>query len=241
MNDGRQPLILLAASGLAREVLASTVTAGRFGVVGVLDDDPLRRGTDVGSSTVIGAIADAVDHPEASLVVCAGRGAVRERIVARLSALGVGPDRYASVVDPTAVVPTGCTVGAGSILLSHVSLTADVTVGRHVVVMPQAVLTHDNRVDDYATICAGVALGGSVRIGRAAYLGMNSSVRQDLTVGEHATLGMGSVLLRALPAGRTWAGVPARDLGVGHRTDVTNEGQDGPGRPVGGSEGVLEP
>lgn len=239
MNVGRQPLVLLAASGLAREVMASVAAAGRFDVVGVLDDDPHRRGTAVGSASVIGVIADAVDHPDALFVVCAGRGAVRERIVARLSEWGIGADRYGTVIDPTAVVPTGCAVGAGSILLAQVALTADVTVGRHAVIMPQVVLTHDNRIDDYATLCAGVVLGGSVRVDRAAYLGMNASVRQDVHVGEGATLGMGSVLLRDLPAGRTWAGVPARDLGAG---EIAMKRQDdGPARPVGGLEEVLLP
>lgn len=239
MNGGRQALVLLAASGLAREVMASVATAGLFDIVGVLDDDPDRRGTAVGSATVIGAIADAVDHPGAQFVVCAGRGAVRERIVSRLAELGIGADRYATVIDPTAVVPAGCTVGTGSILLAQVVLTADVAVGQHAVLMPQVVLTHDNRVDDYATMCAGVALGGNVRVGRAAYLGMNSSVRQNVRVGALATLGMGSVLLRDLPPGRTWAGVPARELGA--RDIGKNRQNDGPARPVGGLEGVLLP
>ena len=239
MNGGRQPLVLLAASGLAREVMASVAMAGSFDVIGVLDYNPERRGNAVGSATVIGGIADAVRYPEAQLVVCAGGGAVRERIVSRLSELGIGADRYGTVIDQTAVVPAGCTVGAGSILLSHVSLTADVRVGQHVVLMPQVVLTHDNKIDDYATVCAGVALGGNVRVGRAAYLGMNSSVRQNVGVGEHATLGMGSVLLQDLPPGRTWAGVPARELGA---RDIGKKRQnDGPARPVGGLEEVLLP
>ncbi len=239
MSGGRKPLVLLAASGLAREILASVATAGRFDVVGVLDDDPRRLGAPIGSTTVIGGIDDAVRHPEVQFVVCAGRGSVRAHIVDRLCALGIGADRYASVVDRTAVVPEGCTVGSGTVVLSHVSMTADVMVGRHVVLMPQVVLTHDDRIDDFATICAGVALGGSVRVGRAAYLGMNASVRQDLQVGEQATLGMGSVLLRDLPPGRTWAGVPARDLTT--RPAPIGNDEDGPGQPVGGWEKVVVP
>jgi sugar O-acyltransferase (sialic acid O-acetyltransferase NeuD family) len=239
VSAGRQPLVLLAASGLAREVMAGAAVAEGFDLVGVLDDDRSRVGATFGSSAVVGGIDDAVGFPDARFVVCAGGGLVRRRIVSRLAALGIGAARYATVIDPSAVVPDGCTVGPGSILLSHVSLTAAVSVGRHVVIMPQAVLTHDNRIDDYATICAGVALGGQVRIGSAAYLGMNSSVRPHLRVGDNATLGMGSVLLQDLPDDRTWAGNPARDLGDRAPASNGHQQEFEPVPPVGGSKGAV--
>ena len=100
----------------------------------------------------------------------------------------------------------------GSVLLAQTVMTADVTIGRHVVAMPHVTLTHDNRIDDFATLCAQVVLGGSVQVGEAAYLGMSSSVREGTAIGTEATLGMGAVLLEDLPAGATWAGCPARPL-----------------------------
>ena len=241
MTGGRQPLVLLAASGLAREVFACRAVAEGFDLLGVLDDDPAKHGGAFGTTTVLGAIEDASSFPQALFVVCAGRGQARQRIVNRLDLIGVRQDRFATIVDPTAVVPAGCSIGGGSILLSHVSLTADVTVGRHVVIMPQAVLTHDDRIEDFATICGGVALGGSVVVGSAAYLGMNASVREDLVVGPSSTLGMGSVLLSNLPSGRTWAGVPAADLDERRRPRAVDDTDETPALPAGDREGVLLP
>ncbi|MGO4586340.1 acetyltransferase [Arthrobacter sp. 2RAF6] len=204
--------MLIAASGLAREALAVIRGSDQYRVVGFLDDSSIIQGRLVGGVTVLGTIADAALYNYTQFLVCVGSGTARQQIVQRLAHQGITGERFATVLDPGVRVPPGSTVGRGSILLSNVVLTADVTVGTHVVAMPQVTLTHDNVVEDFATIAAGVTLGGAVHIGRAAYLGMASSVRQGVRVGEEATLGMGAVLLRDLPSGETWVGVPAAPI-----------------------------
>jgi sugar O-acyltransferase (sialic acid O-acetyltransferase NeuD family) len=212
-------LVLIAASGLAREVLAAVRSAGTDTVRGFLDDDPALAGTEIDGIPVLGRIADVVDHTNAGLLVCAGKGASRERIVVRLAALGVGAGCYATFIDRTAFVSAGSQVGAGSILLAHVVLTAAVRLGSHVVAMPNVTLTHDDDVADFATFTAGVSLGGGVRIGKGAYLGMNSSVREHCSIGAGATVGMGSAVITDVPDGETWVGTPAHPLrGSGFRT-----------------------
>jgi sugar O-acyltransferase (sialic acid O-acetyltransferase NeuD family) len=205
-------LILIAASGLAREVLASVRDSGQFDVVGILDDDPARAGTALDGAHILGPVSHALNLPDAKVVVCVGAGSGRDRIVDRLARLGFPDRRYATVVDASVRLPEGCHVGRGNILLGHVTLTAGVTISNHVVVMPGVTLTHDDVVEDFATFAAGVSLGGGVRVGRGAYLGMNSCVRERTVIGANATVGMGAVVLADVPAGQTWVGVPARSL-----------------------------
>jgi sugar O-acyltransferase (sialic acid O-acetyltransferase NeuD family) len=218
-----RPVILVAASGLAREVIAVLEASSTYRVRGIVDDEPSLGGTAVGGVGVLGPLEVIRDHPDADLLICAGRGAVRALIRDRLAGMGVADARFATVIDPSVRVPSSCSIDSGSIVLAQTVLTADVQVGRHVVIMPHVTLTHDDQLEDYVTMCAGVVLGGSVQVGRAAYLGMNASVREDLSVGEAALLGMGAVLLRDLPAGETWAGVPACRvstlIGAGHPSD----------------------
>lgn len=214
------PIVLVAASGLAREAVAACRRPGSNAgpLLGYLDDDPAKAGTTIDGLPVLGGVADATNHPDAAFVVCAGKGASRRSIVARLAELGIGADRYATVIDPSVYVPATCAVGGGSILLAGTVLTTGVQVGAHVVCMPNVVLPHDDVLDDFATLAAGVVLGGNVRIGEAAYLGMNASVREHLHVGAEATLGMGSVLLADQPAHTTWAGVPAKEIATKARS-----------------------
>jgi sugar O-acyltransferase (sialic acid O-acetyltransferase NeuD family) len=205
-------LILIAASGLAREVLAMVRSSGQYDVLGLLDDDKEMAGVTVDGAPVLGPIDDASKYMHAFILVCLGSGKAREMVVDRLSVMGLHEARYATAIDPTVQYPEGCRIGRGSILLRNVTLTASVTLGSPVVAMPSVTFTHDDDVADFATFAAGTSLGGGVRIGRAAYLGMNSSVRERTSVGAYATVGMGAAVLSNVPDGETWVGVPAHPI-----------------------------
>jgi sugar O-acyltransferase (sialic acid O-acetyltransferase NeuD family) len=202
-------VLILGASGLAREVLPVLREQGAD-VLGILDDRQVDLPRTVGGVPVLGGIDDAGLYPDAEALACIGPGPARAAVVAR--AERDGARRWATVVDASVRNPGGCPVGAGSILLAGVTLTADAVLGAHVVAMPRVTVTHDCLVEDFATFAAGVSLGGGVRVGRAAYLGMNAAVRPGVVVGAGATVGMGAVVLTDVPANETWAGVPARKL-----------------------------
>jgi sugar O-acyltransferase (sialic acid O-acetyltransferase NeuD family) len=206
----KRELILVAASGLAREVIEAVNAGDRYQVSGVVDDDPTRAGGAIGAAHVIGGLRELARYPNADVVVCAGKGSVRRRLVERLSAAGIAGSRFATVVHPSVQLPDSAAVGRGSVVLAGCVLTADVTVGRHVVVMPNVTLTHDVMIEDFATLCAGVTLGGSVRVGERSYIGMAASIRENCLIGADATIGMGSVVLNDIPPDEVWLGVPAR-------------------------------
>lgn len=207
-------LILISASGLAREVLTMVRASGQYDVLGLLDDDREMAGVTVDGAPVLGTIDDAPKFTHALVLVCLASGKSREAVVERLAALGLRDARYATAIDPSVECPEGCRIGRGSILLKNVTLTASVTLGAHVVAMPSVTFTHDD-VADFATFAAGVSLGGGVRIGRAAYLGLNCSVRERTSVGSYATVGMGAAVLSNVPDGETWVGVPAHPIEKG--------------------------
>lgn len=204
-------LLLVGATGAAREATAIAAMIHHSGPVLVVDDDPARWGTLHGLAPVLGAVENAVelDH-EVLLTLRAGRK--RRSTDARLQMLGMDPARYTSLIHPRVVLPGGCSFGAGCLVLDGVVLTADVEVRDHVVLKPQVTLTPGVVVDSFVTIGAGAVLGEGVQVGSAAEIGANASVREGVTIGHDATVGMGSVVLEDVPAGQTWAGVPARPV-----------------------------
>lgn len=205
-------LMLLAMSGLTREVLAAVRTSGEYDVLGILDDDPDILGTSVDGTVVMGAIADAHAFKRALFTVCLPGGSEREALVERLSLLGVDEDRYATVVDPDVRVPRDSRIGHGSIVMRNATIAPQASIGSHVLLKPQVNVGCSARVGDFATLSPRVSVGEGSRIGRAAQLGMHAGVGSGLSVGDYSQIEMGSAVLQHVPEGETWAGVPARSL-----------------------------
>jgi len=209
-------LVLVGAGGFGREtaqaVHALNGSGAAWRLLGYLDDDPARHGLVIDGTVVIGG-RDRVEHlPKASFVVCTGRP---DDYVSRLQIvgeLGLPPERYATIVHPSAAVSASSSVGPGSVLLAHATLTAAVSVGAHVAIMPHVTLTHDDVVDDFATIASGVSIGGGVRVERAAYLGAGALIGENRTIGAFSLIGMGAVVTHDVPTCEVWAGVPASRL-----------------------------
>ena len=198
-----RPLLIVGAGGFARETVeairAINAVQPTWRLLGLLDDDTGRHGNVVAGVPVIGPLELVHSEPRASVVLTTGRPdnyVSRPLIAARL---GLADERYATIVHPTATVGSTCTIGGGSVLLAHADMTADVVVGRHVVVMPQVVLPHDVRVDDFATLASGVRVGGACHIAEGAYIGAAAVLREMTTVGPRALVGMGSVVTRDVP------------------------------------------
>ena len=223
--SGIQPLIILGAGALGREVAeavrAANAVSPQWELLGFLDDAPEVVATAPAlGAPILGALADAKGFDDAQFVFAVANPrnpGLRADVAARL---GIDDSRFATIVHPACAIATSTRIGAGSVLLGGVVTTADVEIGRHVIAMPNTVFTHDDRIGDFATFGAGALVAGRATIGARAYVGAGAKVRENLTVGAGALIGMGAVVTTDVPAGEVWAGVPARRFTTRTPADV---------------------
>lgn len=211
-----EPLLIIGAGGFGREavevVRAINSVSHRWDLLGFLDDDAALQGHELAGVPVLGTAGQLSEFPDTRAIVSTGHPGnyfTRKRIVQRL---GVPVERYATLVHPSATVPSSATLGPGSVLLAGVVLTTGISVGSHVVMMPGVVLTHDDEVGPFTTFGAGAMVAGEVAIGEGAYVGSATTIRERVRIGAWSLVGMGSVVVGDVPTAEVWAGVPAHRL-----------------------------
>jgi sugar O-acyltransferase (sialic acid O-acetyltransferase NeuD family) len=220
MTRGGEPakVVILGTGGNSVDILDTlhdlNDAAGRmvYDCAGFLDDNEALWGSLQSGVKVLGPVRMAAELTDCVFVNGIGSPASFARKPRIIASTGVGPERFVTLVHPTASVSRTATLGRGTVVFQHVTITTNVRIGDHVIILPNTVVSHDDVVGDYTTIAGGVCVSGGVRIGTCCYLGTRSSVIGGATIGDGALIGMGSVVLGDVPTGTVVVGTPARFL-----------------------------
>ena len=206
-------LVIVGAGGYGREMygaaLGSLGCGTAFDVKGYLDARPDALAGFKGYPPVIGDPESYV--PDADDVFFCALGSI-ERRRACVAAIASRGGRFLSLVHRTAVLGPNVSVGEGSFVAPNVTLTADVSVGRHVAVFHGTSVGHDAVLEDFSHVYAQCSVGGSVRICSGAVVYPGSVVVPRRTIGEGAVVGAGSTVILNVKPGTTVIGSPARPV-----------------------------
>lgn len=153
-------------------------------------------------------------QPGDHFIVAIGDGRTRAACAEKGCARGLILDSF---VHPRAHLAPSVTPSPGCIVLPMAVVMNGTTLCAGVLVNIGALVGHDCMLLPYCSIQPGAKLTGFCVVEPYAYVGIGATLitkdkSKPLRIGEGAVIGGGSVVLEDVPAGETWAGVPARRI-----------------------------
>lgn len=207
-------LVILGTGGNCLDILDAVQALNRhsheFDVLGFLDDNPAIHHQLFGGCTVHGPLSLASRFGDAFFVNGIGSTRSYPDKPKITRALEIEPERFATVVHPSAVLSPLATVGKGTVILANTTVCANARIGHHGMILPNCVISHDCCLDDYAIMASGAVLCGNVTLEKSCYIGAGSVILEGITVGSGSLVGAGSVVTRDVPPDTVVMGNPAR-------------------------------
>lgn len=202
-------LLLYGGGGQGKVVLDIVQEAGRDRIIGILDDDPQRRGEEFQGYPILGGAEVLADprHRQALVLVALGDNRQREAVARRVAAL---ERRFGQAIHPAAHLAKSVRVGPGTVIMAGVVINPDVVIAEHVVVNTASSIDHDCTVGSFVHISPGVRLAGGVVVGHGAHIGIGASVLTGVRIGRGAVVGAGAVVIEDVGDDATVMGVPAK-------------------------------
>lgn len=131
----------------------------------------------------------------------------------KIQALNIPPDRFLTIIDPTALIPDGyCRVGRGVMMAPYVQLSPDCEIADNCILLANSFLGHDSVLDHFAHLATNAVIGANVHVGKAVHVGSNATVRERIVIGDYSLVGAAAMVIQDVPENCIVVGNPARVL-----------------------------
>jgi sugar O-acyltransferase (sialic acid O-acetyltransferase NeuD family) len=198
---------------LAAFTLRRLQAVGRATCVGFLNDMEA-IGARIAGYPVLGPFTAWPDLPVSTQFIAPLHKAKQMRARAELiRGLGVPRDRWATLIDPQAILADDVSCGVGLLAAAGCSILSSARIGDHVAVRNGAHVAHDCTVGDLVMIGVNAVMCGYCTVLEGAHIAPGAVVRDGITVGCYSVVGLGAVVVEDVPDRAIVAGNPARIIG----------------------------
>ena len=221
----RRRIVILggAASGIIiSETIKICETAGAaIELQGFLNDD-MSIGSHLAGYRILGPFGHWAECPPDTKFISAVMkpGHALQRF-ARIKALGIPDNRWASIVHPAASVAASAAVGYDTFIGATAVVESGSMVGNHCHIRGGSYVSHDARLDDFVFVGPNATVLGRCVVGEGVHLGANAVCRDQISIGNYSLIGIGAVVTGNVPAFAIMAGNPARRIGFVENSQVS--------------------
>lgn len=205
------PIIIIGAGGHAK-VLIDTLLMLDEKILGIVDEDEGKIGTEILDIPVIGNDSLISNYSVGEIVLVNGIGSIqymnaRKNVYDKFKNGGYS---FLSIIHPSAIIGRQVTLEEGVQIMAGTIIQIGSYIGSNSIINTRVTIDHDCMIGKHVHIAPGTVLSGSVEIGEEVHIGTGSAVIQNIHIGSHSTIGAGSVVVKSMPENIVAWGVPAK-------------------------------
>lgn len=198
-------LIIIGAGGHGRVVADTVKRGGVYEQIAFLDDVAPAKSFPY---TYLGKIEEFTQYADTyDVFVAIGNNQIRRKITEKLKKNSA---KFATIIDPSAIIGSDVSAGAGSVILSRAVVNTGSRIGEGVIINTASVLDHDCKVGDFCHIAVGGCLGGAVHVGDNTWIDAGVAVKTHVHICRDCKIEVGSAVNCDLEEPGTYCGIYAK-------------------------------
>lgn len=181
-----------------------------YHLLGFLDDDPSKYGKKFWDVPVIGPVAKVFEYQKnIAIAICINNPEVKIKIKKQIEN---HTQNFPNFIHPKAWLSNHVRIGVGAIIYPGVSINYECSIGDFVTINMNCAIGHNCTIGGFSSLAPGVNFGGHTHIETEVDMGIGSATKQNVRVGQGSIVGGQCMLVRDVPPGTVYAGVPGREL-----------------------------
>ena len=104
----------------------------------------------------------------------------------------------ANIIDATAQLRIGTSIGVGNVILGNVFLGPNVTIGDNCYIIGNTIINHDCNIGSHSYFSSGCTLAGNVIVGERVRFDIASGSKANLVIRDDEYISPGQILISGL-------------------------------------------
>jgi UDP-perosamine 4-acetyltransferase len=199
----RTRLLIIGGGGGGAQVLDLVSRLPAYEPVAIVDNDPTLTGSDVMGVPILGRVSESARlwaegaFDAAAMAIVADVGYRRDCFL-ELRSQGMS---FPNLIDPSALVCAGVTLGEGNVLRPFSQISACARLGDNNYLAEYVSIGHHAEIGSHCTFLPHASTSGWVKLGSGVQCGVGVLTAGHLRVGDDSIIEAGTVLVEDVPSG----------------------------------------